>query len=105
MKAAPGPQHLSDVLAELIALRGLSRRRADTQLQEVWANVVDERVALQTRVLGIRRGVLQIGVSNAALLSELVGFQKSSLLNTLQREHPDLQIGDLKFRLRGDLVP
>ena len=99
-----GPQHVSHALAELIALKGLARVEAHAQLQSVWAKVVGKRIASETRVLGIRRGVLQIGVSNSPLLSELSSFHKLSLLKTLQRDHPDLNVEDVRFRLKGELT-
>jgi hypothetical protein len=95
--------HVSQALSELIALRGLARLRGESQLADVWKQVAGPRIAEGTRVLGINRGALQIAVTNAPLLSELVSFHKPSLLQALQTEHPDLKIRDLKFRLRGSI--
>jgi hypothetical protein len=103
MTAVPNPHRLSDVLAQYISVRGLARRRADTQLQTIWNEIAGERIAAETRVLNLRQGVLQIAVSNSSLLTELVSFQKTALLETIRKDHPDFQIRDLKFRLRGDL--
>jgi hypothetical protein len=105
MGAARGPQHLSEALAELIALRGFARVRADQQLDDVWRQVSGPAIAGDTKVLGIKRGVLEVGVSNASLLGELAGFHKSSLLQALRRRHAELNVQDLRFRLKGDLRP
>ena len=98
MPAARQPQHLSQALSELIALRGLARVRGDAQLDEVWREVAGSDIARQTKVLGISRGILQIGVSNSPLLSELALFHKFSLLKVLQEQHAGLNIHDIKFR-------
>ncbi|MEX0718418.1 MAG: DUF721 domain-containing protein [Planctomycetaceae bacterium] len=98
-----GPESLGKALAELVALRGLARPRGDAQLADVWRNVAGPQIAAATKVLGIRRGVLQVGVSNSALLSELASFHKASLLAAMTREHADLKIRDLKFRLNGEI--
>ena len=94
------PQHLSQVLSQLISLRGLARVRGDAQLAEIWKTAAGPQIAAQTRVLGIQRGVLQVGVSNSSLLSELVSFHRFTILDALKREHPHLKIRDLKFRLK-----
>ena len=101
--AAPGgdPQHLSHVLSQLINLRGLARVRGDAQLAEVWKAVAGPEIAAATRVLGIQRGALQIGVSNSSLLSELVSFHRFGFLEALQRDHAHLKIREIKFKLKS----
>jgi predicted nucleic acid-binding Zn ribbon protein len=98
-----GPQHVSHALAELISLKGLARVQAHAELQSVWAAVAGEQIAAQTKVLGVRRGVLQVSVSNSALLSELVSFHKQSLVKALRTQQTDLRLKDIKFRLKGEL--
>ncbi|MHC4876386.1 MAG: DciA family protein [Planctomycetota bacterium] len=98
------PQPLSAAISELIARRGFARMQGNTQLAAIWKQVVgDERMAERTKVLGLKRGVLEIGVSNSALLNELVSFQKMVLLERLKSEHPEQNIKDIRFRLRSDL--
>src|SRR5262249_33533841 len=99
---AAGPRRLSDALSELVLVRGLARVRGDGQLSAVWKAVAGARIAADTRPLDIRRGVLRVAVTNAPLLSELVGFHRVSLLELLTKDHPDLKINALKFILRGD---
>jgi len=94
---------LSRALAELIALRGYARARGDAQVQAAWAEVAGPEIARQTRALGIKRGVLQVSVSHAALLAELVGYHQVSLLAALQSRHGDLRIRDFKFKLDSGL--
>lgn len=97
------PQALGDVLSQLFALRGYGRVRGNRQLHEIWREVAGETIAGRTRVQEVKNGVLQVGVGNAGLLSELAAFHKFSLLERLQAEHPQLKIRDIKFKLRGDL--
>ena len=102
MAAAPRPQHLSNALSELIALRGWARNRSDAQLEAIWRDVAGSVVASQTKVYGIKRGVMQVNVSNSPLLSELVMFHKCSLLKGLREKHPNLNVHELKFRLQSN---
>lgn len=101
--ASPGPESLGKALAELVALRGLARPRGTQQLAEIWKTVAGPRIAAATRVIGIRRGVLHVGVASSPLLSELASFHKESLLAAFERDHADLKIRDLKFRLNGEI--
>ena len=103
MGSAVGPQHLSQALSELIALKGLARVRGVAQLERIWNELAGTKIAGNTKVLGIKRGILQIGVTNAALLEEIVSFHKTSLLQSLRERHSDLRIRDLKFTLKSKL--
>ncbi len=97
------PAQLGKVLSELIALKGLARVQGTQQLQQAWQSVAGEVVAKSSAVIGLSRGVLQIGVSNTGLLSELASFHKHTLLATLQKQHPHLKVKELKFRLKTDI--
>ena len=99
-KRPPEPQQLGKVLSELIALKGLARVQGTQQLQQAWKAAAGDEIAKCSTVIGISRGVLQIGVSNTGLLSELASFHKQTLLATLQQQQPHLKIKDLKFRLK-----
>jgi len=95
----PGPQRLSSALSELIGLRGYARPQGDAQLQSAWAAAAGPTVARETRAVAIRRGVLQVSVAHAPLLSELAGFFRQSLVAKLGELHADLNIRDIKFKL------
>ncbi len=98
-----GPDRLSQAVTDLIALRGWARVRGNAQLAEAWKSVAGDFVASGTKVVGIRRGVLQVAVANSPLLSELAAYHKTTLLAALTRDHPELKIRDLKFVMRGSL--
>ncbi len=95
------PEHLSQAVTDLIALRGWAQVQAHARLAEAWSHVAGQPVAAATRVLGIRRGVLQVAVGNSPLLSELASYRKPALLEALARECPDARIRDLKFFMRS----
>ena len=95
------PQQLGDVLSQLFALRGYDRPQAGRQLQEIWTQIAGDAIASQTKVQGVKNGVLQVSVTSSGMLQELDGFHKCSLLERLTTEHSDLRIRDLKFRLNS----
>jgi hypothetical protein len=98
------PPTLGAALSELFALKGYANARGDAQLAEIWKELAGERIAQRTVVLGVHRGVLQIGVTSAAMLSELASFHKGRLVEALKANYPDLKLKDIKLRLRGDLA-
>lgn len=98
------PDTLGSVLSRLFASRGYGRAQGDRQLHAAWAQVAGEETARQTKVIVLRNGILQIGVANAALLSELVSFLKPELLEKLRTGFPELKVRDIRFKHRGDLL-
>ncbi len=97
------PQHVRKVLSELIALKGLARVQSTEQLQQAWRSVAGAELGRKSRVLKLTRGVLNVGVSNSALLNELAGFHKQALLEQLHQQFAHLKIQDIRFRLKTDL--
>jgi hypothetical protein len=92
-----GPERLGDVLSRLFTLRGWGRRQGRLHLEQAWVEVAGEH-AKQTRVAGLRRGVLEVEVGSAVLLQELAHFHKRRLLEALRARLPGTTLTDLRFR-------
>jgi hypothetical protein len=90
---------LGDLLSELYAARGLGRVQATSELEEAWSEAVGDAGRDETRVAGLRQGVLTINVGHPALLEELAAFRKPALLASLRTALPDLRLQDLRFRV------
>ena len=93
-----GPEVLSEILSRLFTARGWGRRQERLQLEQVWAQAVGADTARQTRVQGLRRGILEVIVGNAVLLQELAHYRKRPLLEQLQDQLPGAALKDLRFR-------
>jgi len=93
-----GPQHIGNVLSELMARRGLARVQAASAYEAAWGAAVGDLAARYSRVGGLRGGRLEVVVANSTLLQELT-FQKSQLLSALGQLLPEQGIRDLRFRL------
>jgi predicted nucleic acid-binding Zn ribbon protein len=94
-----GPTPLADVLGALFAARGLGRLGARSELESAWIAAVGEPAASQTRVGGVRHGVLTVNVAHPTLLEELAAFRKSELLAALRQNAPGSPIHDIRFRV------
>jgi predicted nucleic acid-binding Zn ribbon protein len=97
------PTPLSAVISELIARKGLARVQGNAQLVGVWKTVAGDRISSRTKVLGLKRGVLEVAVDNSALMNELASFHKTALLHKLQKEYSEHRITDIRFKLRTDM--
>jgi predicted nucleic acid-binding Zn ribbon protein len=93
-----GPEQLADVLGRLFTARGWGRKSDRQRLESAWAAAAGDHWARDTRLLGLKRGVLEIAVKNAVLLQELTQFHKRPLLAKLRQALPGLTLTDLKFR-------
>lgn len=93
-----GPELLREVLSRLMVARGWGRRQGRMHLENAWAEAVNPEHAKCTRLLGLRRGILEVEVANSAALQELAHFYKRSLLKKLQQKLPSMPIKDLRFR-------
>ncbi len=100
------PAGMDAMISELFSRRGYGRLQADRQLQETWnaivTEVAGEHIASQTKVIALRNGLLNIAVSNGALIGELSSYHKMSILDQLRSDY-QLKIRDLKFKLRGSM--
>ena len=94
-----GPRPVSDILGELFAARGYGRLHALKELEEAWGAAVGEAGRRQTRLGGVRRGVLHVTVAHPTLLEELSAFRKPALLAALRRDATATVIHDIRFRV------
>src|SRR5438093_441158 len=93
-----GPELLGEVLARLFTARGWGRRQDRLHLERAWAEAVGPEFAAQTRVVALRRGVLEVMVANGVLLQELAHFHKRRLLEGLRGRLSGITLTDLRFR-------
>ncbi len=101
-----GPEPLAEVLSRLFTARGWGRRQGRLHLASAWAEAAGPDYAPHTRVLNLRRGILEIEVANAIMLQEIAHFHKRRLLEQLRQRLPGTPVSDLRFRAgSGPLAP
>jgi Dna[CI] antecedent, DciA len=94
-----GTRSLSDILCELITLRGYGRPFAREILENAWNTAIGEPHCRQTQVGEIHRGVLRVTVAHPSLLEELVAFRKAPILAALQSSDLGTAIHDIQFQV------
>lgn len=93
-----GPEPLMEVLAAWFTTRPWGRKQEHLHLEVAWREAVGPDLAAQTRPTRVRRGVLEILVSDAVLHQELA-LAKKELLHALKESLPNLTVTDLRFRI------
>jgi predicted nucleic acid-binding Zn ribbon protein len=93
-----GPEPIGNILSELMAQRGYARVQSAGAYEAAWKEAAGPLIGRYSRVGSLRRGTLEVTVTNAALMQEL-GFQKAEILKTLSNLLPDQGIKNLRFRL------
>jgi len=93
-----GPEPLKEILSRLFTARGWGRRQGRMHLERAWAEACGPEAARHTRILGLRRGTLEVEVAGSVLMQELANFQKRQLLQKLQTALPSEKITDLRFK-------
>jgi hypothetical protein len=100
MRSEPprGPELLKEVLGRLFAARGWGRRQERLHIEMAWAEVAGPELEPHTRVLALRRGVLEVEVNNAVLLQELAHYHKRRLLAQLRLRLVPAPVNELRLR-------
>ncbi len=93
-----GPETLKEILARLFTARGWGRRSGRLHLEKAWAAAVGKEYETQTRVAGLRNGILEVEVNNGVSLQELVHYHKRRLLEKLRAALPGTTVTDLRFK-------
>lgn len=92
------PKKIADVMAQVITQRGYGRVEANAALEAAWREAAGEWLAQASRPGQLRRGRLEVVVTNSTTIQEL-GFEKQRILAELERLMPDVRIRELRFRV------
>jgi len=94
-----GPEPLAEILSRLFAARGWGRKQERLRIDQAWAEAAGKEFASSSRVLGIKRGVLEVEVASGVVMQEMAHFHKRRILADLRKRLKGMTIGDVKFRL------
>jgi predicted nucleic acid-binding Zn ribbon protein len=92
------PQRIGEILSELMARRGYARVQSGDACAQAWRAAAGHETARHSRATQVRRGVLDVLVSNSMMAQE-IGFRKPDLIKRLAELLPDENVRDLKLRV------
>jgi predicted nucleic acid-binding Zn ribbon protein len=93
-----GPEKVGDVLGRLFTSRGWGRKNDRVRLESAWAEAAGAELLRSTRLLGMKRGVMEVEVKSAVQMAELAQYHKRGLLAKLRKLLPGVTLTDIKFR-------
>ena len=91
---------LGDLLPDFLAKAGIHRVRETDDLAEKWASVAGD-FSPHAILGGLRRGVLEIIVSDTIYVQEMT-FRKTEFLEKMREAYPAAKFKDIRFRV-GDV--
>src|SRR5688500_9612298 len=94
----PMAKPMGNVLSQLLAKRGYAQIQTAASCDAAWREAVGEKLAASTRPGCVKRGVLEVLVSNSTVLQELA-FIKTKAIKTLKQLVPEQQIREVRFRV------
>ena len=89
---------LKSALSAFLKANDLQSAAKHPQLESAWGRIVGPEFVRHTRVLGFRKGTVEIGVDSSALMNE-IRFHRTALLADLQREIKRPTITGISFSL------
>ena len=92
------PKRPAHILGQLMARKGYAQTESVAELESIWNKVAGPKWKSKTKVGVIRRGVLEITVSNSTVNQQLE-FEKRKLLTELKLHLPKNNLKDLRFRV------
>lgn len=95
------PAQLGQLLQNIVRKKGLAEQSSGRELEDLWKQTVGDRIASKSHVRKLRSGVLEVGVTNGAILEELTCYLHGELLTAMQEQHPEPKIQSLKFVKSG----
>jgi predicted nucleic acid-binding Zn ribbon protein len=101
-----GARSIGDLLAGFLEETKAGREIARERVEAAWRAAVGPEVAAETRVQGLRDGVLSVEVASSALLQELKTFYRASILAALkagggagEKGEAGLAVREITFKL------
>jgi predicted nucleic acid-binding Zn ribbon protein len=88
---------VGDIVAQVLKKAGLNDRLAEETMIREWAVMVGDFLAGQSKPTGLRNGVLQVAVLQAAVRYDLERNLKREILNRLQQRFGKSIVKDLRF--------
>ena len=86
------------LINHLLARKGFAQQETANEFQSAWNEIVEPKMQKYTSVGTLKRGVLEVIVTNSSV-SQHLQFKKQGLLEQLQEKYPKNNIRDIRFRI------
>jgi hypothetical protein len=93
------PTEVKGVLQDVLPRLRPPRTKTTEKLQTAWREVIGEREAEQSRVRGLKKGVLLVEVDSAPMMHHISTKDKGKLIMELKGKVDGVYIKDLRIHL------
>lgn len=100
-ESLPPPTSLKHALSRLIRNKGLANQSASEALDSEWKRIVGPELGRRSTARKIRNGVVEVVVSNGAVLEQLRSYLHESVLEQLRTSLPDSGIRGIRYLRSG----
>lgn len=90
---------IGDILPQVLSGMRLDQKLAESQIQSVWAKVIDPQIAAHAKPTGLARGTLFVSVDSNTWLSEIVRYRRHEILERLQLAAGKTTVQRISFRV------
>ena len=96
-----GPEGLGEILRRTVGRDVRRWRGVGGVVRRKWEEVAGPEIAARTSVVSFKRKVLRVRVDSSALLAELDGIYRKSLLISLAEGDEPVYVRTISFELAG----
>jgi len=92
-------QAAGDVLRRVMSGLKIEKRMAETEIVQVWNNLIDPVITAHAHPTGIHKGTLFVTVDSNVWLDEIVRYRRREILERLQNSFGHEMIARISFRV------
>ncbi len=98
-KKKRSPRKIGSIIGQLMARRGYAQVQTSNEMDRVLQQVVGSALAKCCRCGSVRRGTLDVSVTDSVASQEL-SFKKRAILKAMQQEYPQSGIKEVRLSVR-----
>ncbi len=87
------------VMPQILAKLRMDKRQGETEILNVWRNLIDPTLTAHAQPTGINKGTLFVTVDSSVWLDEIVRYRRKEILNRLQLSFGRELIQRISFRV------
>jgi hypothetical protein len=92
-------KNAGDVMPGILKRLRIDRRQSESEILNVWMNLIDPNIVAHAKPTGINKGTLFVTVDSSVWLDEIVRYRRREILQRLQTSFGKDLITKISFRV------
>lgn len=97
--AHPSARTSGEVMPRVLQELHLDQRRSESEILEVWNELLDPQLTAHAQPTGLRKGTLFVTVDSSVWLEEIVRWRRHDILDRLQQAFGRDLVAKISFRV------